>query len=757
MRFSTRRGALGAGASAAVLLGCAAVPGVAAAGDALSCKMDGYVAAGPVRVAAAPMALNLTWKGEANQDLAMRLGVTAGKPIIESLTINGQTIAENASLEYRLVTGYRRMSNQQMVPLRELGVEITHEEIEDHKWDVFWDAPLDLRTPPARPGGGEDGPGGGGNPPPVAGVATQPGLPRKPDEITRAVANYAADGCTVTTEGARVSVAFPKMTAASFAGELVITVFQGTNLIKTEFVASTQATSMAYKYDVGLTGLTLTPDARVLWRDTSNVDQAYGLKGPANAGPVPIRAANRLVVAQTGAGSVAAFTPPHTYFWAREVEINVGNNWYRKDSDRTFTIGIRQGEDEVVEQYRANWSLYSAPPGTVQRMAAFFYPTLGAPEAAFRSTLAFTNSDKYRPLPGYKIMGAHYHTNMGERLLAAGNPDLRLPDFEVLRAAGLDIAAPTDRPRDQPNQNRTRLQVMQSYFQGAQKHSDDKFLVMPNFENGQYLGGHWDVLVSKPTYWTEGVAGQPFKRTDPVMGTVYNVNNAQETMRMIEEQNMLVFMPHPRTKGSTHFPDAVRNDGPFDSNNYRGVGWRWGMGSDLSETRLSEKRVLPLMDEMANWMTAKGLRPKGIMAITETYAKAPGDDIYANGPVSYLKLATLPTRGDYAPIIDVMNRGDYFVTSGEVLVPSHALTGAGRTAVLNADVEWTFPLDMVEVVWGDGAQTHRKVVSAKDLQPFGKRSFSIPFDATGAKWFRFAAWDTAGNGAMTQPTQITAR
>lgn len=756
MRFSNRRGAMGASASTAVMLACAAIPGAAAAGDALSCSLGGYAASGPVRVAPAPTALTLSWKGEANQDLAMRLGVTAGKPTIESLTINGQTIAENASLEYRLITGYRRMSNQQMVPLRELGVEITHEEIEDHKWDVFWDAPLDLRTPPPRNPNAQ-GPGGGGNPPPVDGVATQPGLPRNPAEIERSVAAYAADGCTVATDGARVSVSFPKMTAGVFAGDLVITVFQGTNLIKTEFVATTQGTSVAYKYDVGLTGLAASPDAAVMWRDTSNAEQSYRLMGPVNAGPVAIKAANRLVVAQTGAGSVAAFTPPHTYFWAREVEINVGNNWYRKDSDRTFTIGIRQGEDEVVEQYRANWSLYSAPPGTVQRMAAFFYPTLGTADGAFKSALAFTNNDQYRPLPGYKVMGAHYHTNLGERLLTAGNLDLRLPDFEVLRASGMDIVAPTDRPRDNANANRTRLQVMQAYFQGAQKHSDDKFVVMPNFENGQYLGGHWDVLVSKPTYWTEGVAGQPFKRTDPVMGTVYNVSNAQETMRMIEEQNMLVYMPHPRTKGSTHFPDAVKDDGPFDSDNYRGVGWRWGMGSDLSEARLSEKRVLPLMDDMANWMAAKGLRPKYMMAITETYAKAPGDDIYANGPVSYLKLDTLPTGGDYAPIIDVMNRGDYFVTSGEVLVPSHSLTGSGAGAVLNADVEWTFPLDFVEVVWGDGARTHSKVVSARDLAPFGKRSFSIPFDATGAKWFRFAAWDTAGNGAMTQPTQIAAR
>ena len=34
------------------------------------------------------------------------------------------------------------------------------------------------------------------------------------------------------------------------------------------------------------------------------------------------------------------------------------------------------------------------------------------------------------------------------------------------------------------------------------------------------------------------------------------------------------------------------------------------------------------------------------------------------------------------------------------------------------------------------------------------RKFRIPFDATGKKWVRFAAWDSAGNGAFTQPVHL---
>lgn len=737
-----------AGVTASALLG---VPGQALAGDALSCKADRYLASGPVRAALGRDAVDLAWYGADGAPMAMRLGVTGGKPTIERLSVNGQVIGENLGIEYKVTTGLRRMSNQQMAPLRQLGVEITDQEIEDHKWDAFWDSPLDLRKPsPPRPGFG-------GNPPPAQAVASQPGLPRDPKEIAHTVATYAADGCTVVSEGERLSVSFPKMSAGVFAGDLVITVFNGTNLIKTDFIARTQGKSVAYKYNAGITGLATGPASAVLWKDTGKEDQAYSLKGMANDDIVPLFAANRLVVGRTAGGSIAAFPPPHTFFWAREHEDNPGNNWYRKDGDKTFSIGIRQPEMETVEEYFANWALYSAPPGSEQRMSVYFYPVAEGADKAFAGALAFTSNDRYPKLPGYKVMANHFHTNLDERLLASGNMNLRLPDFEVLRSAGVEIAGLADRPRSREN-GPTRLETIHAMFEGAERNSDDTFMVMPNFENSQYLGGHWDLLVSGRLYWEEGRKdGEPIVRDDPKYGRVYKVGNADEVMQMVERENLLVYMPHPRTKGSTHYPDAVKDDKPFNTDRYRGVGWRWGMGSDLSERRLSEKRVLPLFDDMNNWIAGTSQKPKYLLAITETYEKQPGDDVYANGPVNYVKLDVLPTGSNYAPIIKALNDGDYFVSTGEVLIPNHGVSGSGRNAVLTADVRWTFPLDFVEVSWGDGKATKSKVVEAKDLPVFGSKTFAIPFDARGAKWVRFGAWDTAGNGAMTQPVRVTGR
>ena len=103
-----------------------------------------------------------------------------------------------------------------------------------------------------------------------------------------------------------------------------------------------------------------------------------------------------------------------------------------------------------------------------------------------------------------------------------------------------------------------------------------------------------------------------------------------------------------------------------------------------------------------------------------------------------------------------MRQGDYFWSSGEVLIPSYSVQGAGSQRMIAAEVEWTFPLEFVEVVWGDGEKTDRQIIPATDLPAFGRHRFQIPFDARGKKWVRFAAWDAAGNGAMVQPVKLTA-
>jgi hypothetical protein len=44
-----------------------------------------------------------------------------------------------------------------------------------------------------------------------------------------------------------------------------------------------------------------------------------------------------------------------------------------------------------------------------------------------------------------------------------------------------------------------------------------------------------------------------------------------------------------------------------------------------------------------------------------------------------------------------------------------------------------------------------EIISTTDLPAFGRHRF----DTTGKKWVRFAAWDSASNGALVQPIKLT--
>jgi hypothetical protein len=97
-----------------------------------------------------------------------------------------------------------------------------------------------------------------------------------------------------------------------------------------------------------------------------------------------------------------------------------------------------------------------------------------------------------------------------------------------------------------------------------------------------------------------------------------------------------------------------------------------------------------------------------------------------------------------------------FVTTGEVLIPSFSVEENGRQSKGVAEVQSTFPLDMVEIVWGDGVKTGQQVISTTALAPFASHRFEIPFDAAGKKWIRFAARDSASEGAFVQPVRPAA-
>ena len=732
--------------------------------DPLQCTMTGYKALPGLSAAVSDNTLALTWDGDKNQEVRLRLTLNNGTPTIRDLSVRAKggqwaTIASNVTPEYQVVSGLRRATDQQLKPLKDLGVTITPEILDRIRWEAFWDSPLNV------PG---DDVAHGGATPPAEGIANQPGLPRKPEEIKRASAVYQVRACAVATNGARLEVSFPGVKLGVFDGRLEYTIYKGSSLIRQVIVAKTEERAVAYKYDAGLKGLTLQPKTQMLWRtNTSNQWVDYQFGGPTNESLVPLKTANRILAAAVPGGAIAAFPPPHSFFWSRETEFNLGYSWYRKDSDTSYAFGVRQAEGEEdpswqghgPEDRRQNFALYSARPGTWQRMAVYFYVSPDSGQATIQSALAYTRDDRYKTIPGYQVMATHFHTGMVRRLQQLGGLDQTIPDFDLMKGAGVNIFAPIDGGGGGAGAGGRgdRLKNLENYYAAAKKHSDKNFLILPDEENtAGNLGGHTDFVLSHPVYWTATrAAGQPFIEDHSSYGKVYHVGSRADALEMAKRENMLVFMPHPRSKGSTGYPDAVKDEAHFTHENYRGIGFRWGMGLDGSETRLCEYRCLALLDDMNNWVADRPTPPKFAFAITETYQKGPGDDIYANNPVNYVKIDRVPTGDDWSPIVNALKRGDYFWTSGEVLIPSYSVEGTGARRTVTAEVEWTFPLEMVEVVWGDGQKTDRQVIPATELPAFGKHKFQIPFDATGKKWVRFAVWDSAGNGAFVQPIKLT--
>jgi hypothetical protein len=724
----------------------------------LTCDLRGYKPQDGLRAEFRAGVLELTWQGERNEELRAVFGIQRDEPVIRELGARKPggkwvTLGRNLTPEFEITSGVRRLSEQQISPLRELGIRLTPQIIEREKWNAFWDAPLMV---PGRPGTNLD-------------------LPRKPEEIRRARAVMRATTCTVTTDGGRLEVVFPGFEAGIFSGDLQFTVYRGTNLLRQEAMAQTKEPSVAYKYSAGLKNFAITESSSVVWRDTARGWQQYAFGGAVNNDPVGLRARNRLAMLESDGGSLAVFPPPHKFSWSREIETNLGYVYYRKDSDRTFAIGVLQPDREIgakpwgvsdavwnrrVSESRGhinNFALYNAPPGTMQRMPVYFYLSPHESRATQEFVMAFTHGDVYKPVPGYKVLVSHFHFHLNEQLIDAGTLDLQPTWLPVFRSLGINIAILADFHGDaHPNDTGTvRLNEQKVYFEGCARSSDRDFLLIPGEEPDANFGGHYMFLFPRPVYYTHvkqpatGSRDQPFIEDLPPFGAVYHTTTAADELELLNRERGLVWQTHPRTKGSTGYPDAILGQDFFQSDRFLGASYQ-SLPVDLSEKRLCEKRCLGLLDDMNNWTNAKYMIAEG-----DTYMKYPSDETYPQLAVNYVRLDRVPRFNEsWAPVLDALRAGAYYVTTGELLLRDWRVEGSGRDRAYSVEAEWTFPPEFAEFVWGDGAKVDRQIIELSDMGPFSSRRFRIPFDPAEKKWVRFAIWDSAGNGALTQPVHL---
>jgi hypothetical protein len=745
--------------------------------DSLNCNLSHYKPAQGLTAAVEQDSLLVAWSGQNGAELRARYAIVSGQPVVRELAVRKAgaqwtTLGRNLTAEYHVVSGIRRMADDQANPLRANGVELTQDVINKHRWYAFWDAPLVMpgsqemkdeaawqrsqQSPEAAARGGRGGQAQSRDP--LVPNRTL-GTPRSPSEIRRADSSFHTTSCGVKTDGASLVVTFPGLSMGIFSGDLEFTVYKGANLVRMDAAATTNEEWVAYKYDGGLKGLSTDLTPRVTWRDTGGHPQDHRFGGVVNPTLARVKAQNRLIVAEAGGGALAAFPPPHTFFFTREKDTNLGYVWYRKDAEGKFGIGVGMPEREEEPRYVQNFALYNAPPGTVQKMGVYFYASPEAGEPARQAVLAFTHGDAFKPIPGYKTFVNHFHLDFTGRQRLSGSLDTQFPDLAAMKSLGLNVIGLSDFHFElhASDPGLLRLADQKDYFEASRRASDTDFLVVPWEEPSAYFGGHYNILWPKDVYWTKvRQEGQPFVEDVAGYGKVYHTGNAADVQAMMDAEGAYWYHAHPRTKNTAGYPDFIF-DKPYAKNDrYLGVAFKPGMGQDNSEARMCDFRCFDAIDTMNTIYASLGIKPKYVIADIDTYKKGPEDDLYANFPVNYLKIEKTPgPNDDYSPILKALRDGNFFATTGEILIRNYGVGGTGNQRTITADVEWTFPLNFVEVVWSDGRKVDRQVIPATDLPSFGTKHFAIRFDASGKAWVRFAVWDSAGNGAFVQPVWLS--
>ena len=558
----------------------------------------------------------------------------------------------------------------------------------------------------------------------------------------------------VSSAGSRTTITIGEVSAPGFTGNIQITLYNGSPLINVAVVISTQKDSTAIVYDAGLVSKELQ------WQNISYAevtDKLNTIKPGANDTAKNEAVKYRTIIGSTTSGSLAIFPAPHQYFYPLDEAFNLKFTWYgnhyRKMVDG-YGLGIRQ--DLYGDKRFVPW--FNAPPGTEQRLHFFCLITEASPAVALNEVKKFTHADSYLPLAGYKKMASHFHNEFVMRVVLANKPVPDTPAFvQVFQKSGIDIIHLgefhyTAHPKGPDEQ---RLKELKTLFDQCRRLSSGKFLLLPGEEPNEFFGGHWLQLFPKPVYWIMArKEEQPFVTKDSLYGTVYRIANSTEMLELLKREKGLAWTAHPRTKGSTGYPDKYKAEPFFQSDRFLGAAWK-PMPADLSQPRLG-KRVLDLMDDMNNW----GANKK-VLAEADLFTIEHENEMYAHMNLNYVRLDKLPSFEEgWQGIVDSIEKGNFFSTTGEVLIPAFTVNniGVGETAMLKKtgnqvvsfDVQWTFPLQFAEIISGDGTTVFRHTINLDATLPFGKRSFRIPLDITNRKWVRMEVWDVAANGAFTQ-------
>lgn len=646
--------------------------------------------------------LEITWPSGTNSSGKIQFNMKKAEPLFKSIQLNSKVISTELDPAFLLSIGKRDLMSQ-------------------NGWMIFFDK-----------------------------------VPQKPYK-TYSIA-LEKNNFSVSSIGSRTVVTVSALNADRFTGNLEVTFYNGSPLFNVAAVMSTKEDATAIVYDAGLI------DTRNAWKNISSVTtDGKFVDTPVNRTDTALNLAvkYRTIAASSNEGTLAVFPAPHQYFYPLDEAFNLKFTWHGTQYKKMlngYGIGIRQdlkGDNRFVP-----W--FNAPPNTKQRMNFFCLLSDQLGEDAFTQVKKFTNNDSYAKLPGFKTMSSHFHNEVVMKVLMANRDLPEVPDFmKVFKSTGIDIVhlAEFHYTAHPKGPDELRLLELKTLFDMCKKYSDDEFLLLPGEEPNEFFGGHWLQFFPKPVYWImQRKNGQPLFEEHPVYGRIYHIGDKDDMLKLLEMEGGLAWTAHARTKGSVNAPDVYKDENFFKSDRFMGAAWK-AMPADLSEPRLG-KRVLDLLDDMNNWG-----EKKTIIAEADLFTITPENEMYAHLNVNYMMLDKMPKYEEgWNPIVEAMQKGKFFTSTGEVLIPMLTANGktSGETLKLDAagnvnikmQLKWTFPMNFIEVISGDGNKVYRDRVDLTNTKAFGDQVFEFKKKLKGRKWLRVEAWDTAVNGAFSQTFYI---
>jgi len=571
----------------------------------------------------------------------------------------------------------------------------------------------------------------------------------------------------VSSNAGRAVIEIGGLRSTHFSGSLVFVLYHDSPFVHMEARVSTDRPATAFLYHVGLSKPD-TENHRIEWVDSlGNPDSSVIDQHTARV----YQTRYRSMALTSDSGSLVISPFPHQFLYPLDFAENFGYNWAGHeylDMIDGFAWGVRQ--PPIGDRRYVPW--VNAPPGTVQKLGVMLFVSGQSGHDNLAVAQRYTRNDTFKQLPGYKTFSSHYHHEHALEVISKQNESgsdeipegLTDPEFvQFFKRMGVDIVHMAEfhngrTPLMDTSERLSQLAVMHREFARL---SGDGFLLLPGEEPNVHLGGHWLSLFSRPVNWVLNQNNdQAFVQEVEGYGKVYHVGSPQDVLKLLQIENGLAWTAHARVKGSTGFPDAYSDTEFFNSQQFLGAAWK-AMPADYSRDTLGW-RVLDLLDDMANWSLTN---PKYVLGEVDIFRIHEDYELFGTMNINYLKLDTVPEyENGWQPVLDALQQGRFFVSTGEVLIPEFSINGeeSGATVAiidqasvsLKASLEWTYPMSHLDIVTGDGEQIFRERIDLSATREFGATEFQHTIEVSNKTWVRIEAWDIAKNGAFTQPVWL---